>query len=87
MKIIIIWYLTLLPAFRCADTQRFPRDCGLDNLVDQANLHCTFEEDSNMVNRVTKKEYEKKERLGANGTGKDRLKVLYQNGGAKEKTI
>ena len=40
-----------------------------------------------MVKRVTKKEYDQKERLGANGIGKDRLKVLYQNGGAKEKTI
>ena len=40
-----------------------------------------------MVIRVTKKEYEEKERLGANETGKDRLKVLDQNGGAKEKTI
>ena len=30
---------------------------------------------------VTKKEYNQKERCGANGTGKDRLRVLYQNGG------
>ena len=40
-----------------------------------------------MVNkRVTKKAYEAEERMGANGSGKDRLKVLYQNGGAKENT-
>ena len=40
-----------------------------------------------MTARVTKKAYEAEERMGANGSGKDRLKVLYQNGGAKEHTF
>ena len=40
-----------------------------------------------MVAKVTKKAYEAEERMGANGSGKDRLKVLYQNGGAKEHTF
>ena len=57
----------------------------MDNLVDHPL--CTFEEDLNMTARVTKKAYEAEERMGANGSGKDRLKVLYQNGGAKEHTF
>ena len=79
MKSLLLWYF-ILPASRSVATQQFPFECCLDNLVDQVH---TLEEDLTMVDRVTKKAYEAKERLGANGTGKDRLKVLFQNGGAK----
>ena len=37
--------------------------------------------------KITKRKYEEKKRCGANGTGKDRLKVLYQNGGNKKNTF
>ena len=83
MKSLLLWYF-ILPASRSVDTQRFPFECYLDNLVDQVH---TLEEDLIMVDRVTKKAYEAKERLEANGTGKDRLKVLFQNERAKEKTF
>merc|ERR1711860_267588 len=36
---------------------------------------------ANSIEMVTKKEYEEKKRCGANGSGKDRLRVVYQNGG------
>ena len=36
---------------------------------------------------VTKNEYEQKQRCGANGTGKDRLRICYQNGGNVKKTF
>ena len=86
MKLLLIAYLILKPA-GVAVTQRFPQKYCLDNLVDHPP--CTLEEEFKMVagERITKKAYEAKERMGANGSGKDRLKVLYQNGGAKEKTI
>ena len=80
MKILNLWYF-ILPALKSVDTQRFPSRCFLENLVDPQYV---LDEDIKMVNRVTKKAYEAKERLGANGTGKDRL---FQNGRAKEKTI
>ena len=78
MKLLIVLYY-IWPAFQCEDTQQFPLVASLDNLVD----HSMVVEKK----KLTKKAYEAQERMGANGTGKDRLKVLFQNGGSKEKTF
>ena len=40
-----------------------------------------------VTKRVTKKDYEKEKRCSANGTGKEQLKILYQNGGNVDSTF
>ena len=45
------------------------------NLVDRPGSYLSVDE------MVTRKAYNKDKRCGANGTGKDQLKILYQNGG------
>ena len=51
--------------------RQFPRQCEL--LVDRQSKAIPA--------MVTKKVYEQQPRYSANGTGKDRLRVVYQNGG------
>ena len=85
MKLLLVLYL-IWPASGFGNTQQFPLLASLDNLVDQ------FWTKSKKImvvekKKLTKKDYEAQERMGANGTGKDRLKVLFQNGGNKEKTF
>ena len=45
------------------------------------------EKQSDQTEKATRRQYEEKRRYGANGTGKDRLKVLFQNGGNKKNTF
>ena len=39
------------------------------------------------ITMVTRKEYKKQKRYSANGTGKDRIKIVFQNGGNKQHTF
>ena len=64
--------------------RRFP-SVPSDRLVDRQGkingLHLM------VTKRVTKKDYEKEKRCSANGTGKEQLKILYQNGGNVDSTF
>ncbi len=82
-----LWILSILVLITASDNLKlgFPSE-GLDNLVDL----CDYTIGNSMVNnntRLTKKRYDEEKRYGANGTGKDRLKVCYQNRGNKLHTF
>ena len=55
--------------------QQFPVDSDYDLVDKRGNI------DSNIMVTKTKQAYRDKKRCGALGSGKSRLKIMYQNGG------
>ncbi len=70
--------ILLVTCGACVTAKRYFPDLVCDFLVDRLDINGTT--------MVVKKVYDAKTRCSANGTGKEKLKILYQNGGNVKKT-